>query len=88
MEAYSDCGLMRALYAVDFSSCLCGLRFLLRKPNVWFAFFVMLAICVPQLRSSEMVTPRYLAADTLSRSMLRRKYLEGMGVLSLVTRKT
>ena len=34
MEAYSNCGLMRVLYAVDFSSCLCGLRFLLRKPYV------------------------------------------------------
>ena len=43
MEAYSNCGLRRVLYAVGFS----GLRFLLRKPNVWFAFFVMLAICVP-----------------------------------------
>ena len=55
---------------LNFSSCLCGLRFLLRKPNVWFAFFVMLAICVPQLRSSEMVNPRYLAADRLSSYML------------------
>ena len=34
MEAYSSGGLMRVLYAVDFSSCLCGLMFLLRKPNV------------------------------------------------------
>ena len=70
MEAYSSFGLMRVLYAVDFSSCLCALIFLLRKPNVWFAFFVMLAICVPKLRSSQMVTPRCLAADTLSSSML------------------
>ena len=30
-EAYSNFGLMRVLYAVDFSSCLCGLIFLLRK---------------------------------------------------------
>ena len=36
-------------YAVDFSSCLCGLIFLFRKPKYWLAFFVMLAICVPQL---------------------------------------
>ena len=34
VKAYSKCGLMRVLYAVDFSSCLCGLVFLLRKPNV------------------------------------------------------
>ena len=30
----------------------------------------MLAIYVPKLRSSEMVTPKYLAADTLSSSIL------------------
>ena len=70
MEEYSNYGIMRASYTVDFSSCLCGLIFRLRKPNDGFAFFVMLAICVPQLRSSEMVTPRYLAADTFSSSML------------------
>ena len=69
MAAYSNCGLMRVLYAVDFSSCLCGFRFLLRKPNVWFAFFVMLAICVPKLWSYEMVAPRYLATESLSSSM-------------------
>ena len=32
VEIYSNWGLMRVLYAVDFSSCLCGLVFLLRKP--------------------------------------------------------
>ena len=70
MEAYSNCGLMRVLYAMDFSSCLWGLTFSLRKPYVWFAFFVMLVIGVPKLRSSEMLTPRYFVADTLSSSML------------------
>ena len=70
MEAYSNCCLMRVLCAMDFSSCFWGLIFPLRKPYVWFAFFVMLAICVPQLRSSKMVIPRYLVADTLSSSML------------------
>ena len=44
---------------------VCVVGILLRKPNDWFAFFVMLAICVLQLRSSEMVTPRYLAVDAL-----------------------
>ena len=72
MYAYSNCNGIRVSYAVDFSSCLCGLIFLLRKPNDWFAFFVMLNICVPQLRASEIVyhIARYLAADTLSSSML------------------
>ena len=59
-----------SLDAVDFCSCLCTLIFHLRKPNDWFAFFVMLTMCVRQLRSSEMVTPMCLAADTLSSSML------------------
>ena len=57
----------------------------LRNPSVWFAFLVMLFMRFSQLRSSDIVTPRYLAADTLSSSMLCRKYLDGMGVLSLVT---
>ena len=70
VEAYSNCRQIRVLYASDFSSCLCGLIFLLRKPNDWFAFFVMLAMCVPQLRSSKIVIPRYLAVDILSSSLL------------------
>ena len=42
----------------------------LRNPSVWLAFLVMLSMCVPQFRSSDMVTPRYFAADTLSNSVL------------------
>ena len=45
-------------------------------------------VLVYVLKSSEMVTPRYLAANTLSSSMLGRKCLEEMGVLSLVRCKT
>ena len=41
--AYSRCGRMRLLYVVDLSSCLCGLIFLLRKPNDWFALFCILS---------------------------------------------
>ena len=43
MEAYSHCGRMRVLYAVDFSSCLCGLIFVLRKYNDCFAFLCILS---------------------------------------------
>ena len=60
----------------------------LKKANDWLAFFVMLAVCVPKLRSSEVVTSRFLAANTLSSSTLCRKHLWGMGVLSLVKCKT
>ena len=58
MEAYSKRGRMRVLYAVDFSSCFCTLMFLFMKPSDWFAFFVMLAMCVPngKLRLFKMVT--------------------------------
>ena len=77
---------MRVLYAVDFKSWLCNLMFLFRNNTVWLAFLVMLWIS--QLRSSDMVTPSYLAADTRSNSVLWRKYLEGIGVFNLVTCNT
>ena len=41
------------------------------------ALLVKTSICFPHLRSSDIVNPRYLAADTLSSSILSRKYLEG-----------
>ena len=53
---------MRVWYAVDFSSCLCTLTFLLKKPSDWFAFFVMMALCVPQLGSSEKGDPKVLGS--------------------------
>ena len=51
---------------MDFRSCLCTLIFRLRNPRVWFAFLEILLSWVPQLRSSNIVTLRYLAAATLS----------------------
>ena len=49
--------------------------FLLRKPRVWLAFFVVLSMCGDHERSSVMVTPRYFAAEALSSSTLCRMYL-------------
>ena len=39
-------------------------------PRVWFAFFVVMLICLDHERSSTMVTPKYFAAGTLSNSAL------------------
>ena len=69
-EAYSNFGLMRVLYAVDFSSCLCGLIFLLRKIKDWFAFFCNIGFMCSPAKVVQNGDPRYLAADTLSSSML------------------
>ena len=48
---------------------------------------VTLSLCLPHLSSTEIVTPRYKAAGTLSSSVLRKKFSEGMGFLSQVTCK-
>ena len=52
-----------------------GPGYFLRKPSVWFAFFVVISICLVHERSSKMVTPKYNAAGTLSSSTLCRMYL-------------
>ena len=59
---------MRALYVGDFSFCSCTFVFLLKNPKCLICLFVMLTMCVPQLRSPKMVTSRYL--------------VEGMGLKS------
>ena len=75
---------MSVLYAVDFRSWLCTSMLLLESQGFDLPFFVILSMCFPHLRSSDIVTPRYLAAEVLSSSMLWRKYLEGIGAVSLV----
>ena len=87
-EAYSNCGRSKVLYAVDFRFLFWTRIFLLIKPSVWFAFFEVLFMCVLHERSSDIVTPRYLADGTLSSSSPCRSYLVGIGVLSRVTRMT
>ena len=62
--------------------------FLLRKPRVWLAFFVVLSMCGDHERSSAMVTPRYFAAEALSSSTLCRMYLVFRGSTFLVMWRT
>ena len=59
MELYSRVVLIKAKYAVlrqDSGQCF---RLRLRKPSVEFAFLVILFMCELQVRSSDIVTPRY-----------------------------
>ena len=79
VEAYSNCGLTSVLYATDFRSLLWTRMFLFRKPRVLFALLVILSIWVLHDRSSEMVTPRYFADETISSMVSCRKYLVSMG---------
>ena len=85
VEAYSNWGRTMVLYAVDFRSLLWTWMFLLMKPSVWFTLFEVLFMCVIHERSSDILTPIYLAAGTLSSSVPCRRYLLGRGVLSRVT---
>ena len=62
--------------------------FLLRKPRVWLAFFVVLSMCGDHSRSSAMVTPRYFAAEALSSSTLCKMYLVFRGLTFLVMWRT
>ena len=62
--------------------------FLLRKPRVWLAFFVVLSMCGDHERSSAMVTPRYFAAEALSCSTLCKMYLVFRGLTFLVMWRT
>ena len=88
VEAYSNWRLTRVLYATDLRSLLWTRIFLLRKPRVWFAFFVVMSICLDHERSSAMVTPKYFAAGTLSSSTLCRMYLVLRGFVFYVIWRT
>ena len=46
-----------------------------KETKSWFAFFVVMLICLDHERLSAMVTPKYFAAGTLSSSTLYRMYL-------------
>ena len=52
----------------------------LRKPKVWFAFLVVITICLVHERSSSTVTPKYFAVETHSISTLCRMYLVFKGL--------
>ena len=75
------------LYATDFRSLLWTWTFLLKKPRVWFAFLVVILICLVHERSSEMVTPKYLAEGTFSSSTLCRMYLVLKDKYDIITDK-
>ena len=65
--AYSTIGRTRLRYAFCLSDTAPIFRFLLRKPVVWFAFTHIFCMGVSHLRSSVIVSPRYLANCTLAR---------------------
>ena len=88
VEAYSNRGLTRVLYATDFRSFLWTHLFILRKPRVWFAFFVVILICLVHNRLSAMVTPKYFATETLPSSTLCRMYLVFKGFAFFVIWRT
>ena len=58
--------------------------FLLRNPNVLFAFLEIMSIGGDHERSSAMVTLRYLAVETLSSSTSCKVYLVFRGSTFLV----
>ena len=72
---------MRVLYAVDLSSCLCGLIFLLRKSNDWFAFFVVLAMLVPQVKVVRNGDPLVLSSRYTFKFYAVREVFGGNGDL-------
>ena len=73
---------------MDSRSSLCTLIFRLRNPSVWFTFLEILLTWIPQLRSSDIVIPRYLAAVAFSSFVLWRKCSDGMEVFDLVGCRT
>ena len=60
----------------------------LRKPKVWFAFLVVISICLVNERSSSIVTPKYFEVETLSISTLCRMYLVFKGFALFVIWRT
>ena len=65
--AYSRVGLTRDTYAFSLIDLLEMFMFLLRKLMVLLALEQMVLICLPHLRSDEMVHPRYFADVSCSR---------------------
>ena len=62
--------------------------FLFKNPNVWFAFLETESMWGVQERLSEIVTPRYLAEGTDSKTVPWSMYLVWMGHLALVICRT
>jgi len=67
VEQYSRLDLTKDLYAMLLVCSFFIWRFLLKNPNNFCAFDVMLFMCVFQVMLDEMVTPRYFTVSTDSR---------------------
>jgi hypothetical protein len=67
VEQYSRFDLTKDLYAMLFVCSFFIWRFLLKNPNNFCDFDVILLMCVFQVMLDEMVTPRYVAVSTDSR---------------------
>ena len=74
MHPYSTRGRTSAWYAVVLSRVEWIRRFRRRKTRVLFAFWPMFDMCWFHLRSVVIVTPRYLADGTVSRTMPLKVY--------------
>ena len=66
MKHYSRTNVVQA---VDLRSLLWTLMFLFKNPGVWFAFLATESMRGVQERLSEIVTPRYLAEGTDSKTV-------------------
>ena len=83
-EAYSTCGRTKVLYASSFTASFLVFTFLLTKPRVLFALPVISLMWWFQLRSWDMLTPRYFALSTDSKNWPWRVYWDWSGCLDRV----
>ena len=67
VQQYSRLDLTKDLYAILLVCSFFIWRFLLKNPNNFCAFDVMLFMCTFQVMLDEMVTPRYFTVSTDSR---------------------
>ena len=80
-QAYSSDGLTNDLHACALTEVEPMFRLRRRKPRVLLALPQMLLMWLSHLRSSLMVTPRYFALSTDSKTWPWRQYLNFTGVL-------
>ena len=80
-QAYSSDGLTNDLYACSLTEVEPMFRLRRRKPRVLLALPQMLLMWLSHLRSSLIVTPRYFALSTDSKTWSWRQYLNFTGVL-------
>ena len=81
-------GLTSCRRSIDFGSGELIVRFLLRKPRVWFPLVAMFEMCWFHRRSDVIVTPRYITESTTSSTLPWGVYSWVSGSLLRDTRKT